>query len=119
MRVDHSLRLPRHDSVDPIIIGERGTYLVSIESLTSFPAMIVPVLLFAKARDLAGTDRIELRVPASATLVELKAELSRQCPPLATISDSLLWAINNQYAGDSSIIHEADSVACFPPVSGG
>lgn len=81
--------------------------------------MVVCVLLFAKARDLAGTDRIELHVSAGATLVDLKNELSRQYAPLAKISDSLLWAINNQYAGDSSIVRETDSVACFPPVSGG
>jgi molybdopterin converting factor subunit 1 len=84
-----------------------------------FELMTVSVMLFARAKDLAGTDRIELELETDGTILDLKRALSIRCPLMSAISDSLLWAVNNQYANDTTTVRPADTVACFPPVSGG
>jgi molybdopterin converting factor small subunit len=35
------------------------------------------------------------------------------------MQNTLLWAVNQKYATDSTILQPEDTVACFPPVSGG
>lgn len=84
-----------------------------------FVLMTVSVMLFARAKDLAGTDRIELELEADGTILDLKRALINRCPLMSSISDSLLWAVNNQYAHDTTTVRPTDTVACFPPVSGG
>jgi molybdopterin converting factor subunit 1 len=79
----------------------------------------VAVLLFAAAKDLAGTDRLELSIRLPAPVSSLKCELLRHAPALQAISASLLWAVNYQYVGENALVSAGDEVACFPPVSGG
>jgi len=81
--------------------------------------MIVPVSLFAKARDLAGAPLVHLELPAGATVARLRDELVSACPPLAPLAPSLLIALNDEYAVDGRVVSPGTSVSCFPPVSGG
>ncbi|MFN9717825.1 MAG: MoaD/ThiS family protein [Planctomycetota bacterium] len=81
--------------------------------------MKISVLLFAKAKDLAGTDRLFVELTNHVKLGDLKRELLRQHPAIVPTGHSLLWAVNNRYATDETIIEPSDVVACFPPVSGG
>ncbi len=81
--------------------------------------MNVQIRLFAAVRDVAGCERIEVRVPDPATVADLRAAISQQYPKLdASIRHSLL-AINNQYADDGTIIPPNADIAWIPPVSGG
>ena len=77
------------------------------------------VLLFAAAREAAGVDSVELDVPESATLANVRSALLRSVPKLAMRTGTLLWAVNNEYASDDRVLQASDVVACFPPVSGG
>jgi molybdopterin converting factor subunit 1 len=81
--------------------------------------MKLAVRLFARARDLAGTDIVQLDVSETINVAELRRVLTAQCPALSAIAPSLLVAIGSQYADDSMPVEPADEVACFPPVSGG
>ena len=81
--------------------------------------MIIPVSLFAKARDLAGAPLVHLELPPGATVAHLRRELITACPPLAPLAPSLLIALNDEYAVDSRVVPPGTSVSCFPPVSGG
>lgn len=81
--------------------------------------MRVQVLFFAAARDAAGVDSLMLDINASATIQDLKVALMNQAPRLSSISGSLLWAVNNQYQSLQHVLQDNDTVACFPPVSGG
>lgn len=83
--------------------------------------MKVRVLVFAAARDLAGSDCVEVRIDSGAPLTVslLRTHLLNQIPELQRIGHALLWAVNNAYAADSQVISVEDTVACFPPVSGG
>lgn len=81
--------------------------------------MNVTVKLFARARDLAETSQAEISLTESATVNEMLSRLVIDYPELATIRNSLLVAINNEYVAVDTIIPHDAEVACFPPVSGG
>jgi molybdopterin converting factor subunit 1 len=81
--------------------------------------MIVRIQLFAAAKERAGTDTVDMTVPDSSRVRDLHAALLSQVPALNSLSGSLLWAVNHRYAGPDDTVSAGDSVACFPPVSGG
>lgn len=81
--------------------------------------MKVTVQLFARARDLAGSGRVELDVPAAASVADLKRSLAERFPHFSPLVPNLLVAIGTDYADDRTILSEDDAVSCFPPVSGG
>lgn len=74
------------------------------------------VLFFAHLRDAVGEDFLRLDV-AGKTVAELKAELSSkyELPKL----DTVMTAVNEEFAKDDEVIQEGDEVAFIPPVSGG
>lgn len=81
--------------------------------------MKVNVNLFARARDLCGSDSICIELPSGASVADLRSRLVEQFPALGTLGQYLLIAIDRDYAADSVILPEDSEVACFPPVSGG
>jgi molybdopterin converting factor subunit 1 len=81
--------------------------------------MNVEVRLFARARDLAGADRVRVELPETARVSDLKATLAEQHPALRPLAPNLLVAIGTDYADDATPIGKGAEIACFPPVSGG
>ena len=81
--------------------------------------MAVRVRLFARARDLAGSDRLEIELPASATVGELRRRLTELLPALGSLVEHSALAVNDEFAGDSLILPVDAEVALLPPVSGG
>lgn len=81
--------------------------------------MIVRVKMFAKARDIVGADFAEIELPDGSRVRDLRAGLCERFPALSSIASSLHVAINNDYAGDETIVPADADIACFPPVSGG
>jgi sulfur-carrier protein len=81
--------------------------------------MKIQVQLFAAARDAAGHSPVMADLPASACVADLRRQLVTDFPKLDSVAKILLVAVNQQYAGDDQVLTEGDSVACFPPVSGG
>jgi molybdopterin converting factor subunit 1 len=81
--------------------------------------MKVRVKLFAAARELAGTDTVELEMPERATLAELRVAVGKAFPPLQKIMPHAMWAVDAEYAGDDFVIGQRSEVALIPPVSGG
>ncbi|HEY2761945.1 MAG TPA: molybdopterin converting factor subunit 1 [Pirellulales bacterium] len=77
------------------------------------------VQLFAAAKQWAGTAMLELELPASATVGELRQALIARIPQIASFGQHLRLAINSQYADDSMRLPENAEIACIPPVSGG
>ena len=100
--------------------GVSDTGLVGGDGTTSGKGQInIRVLLFAAARDVAGTSEVVLSLSANATVREVVEMVCGRCPDLASLADSLLVAVNEQYAGRDDIVPDAAAVALFPPVSGG
>ncbi len=81
--------------------------------------MKINVQLFARARDLAGTGRVELDVPASACVGDLKQSLVVRFPQMSLLVPNLLVAVGTEYADDCTILKPDVQVSCFPPVRGG
>lgn len=81
--------------------------------------MKVTVQLFAAARQLAGTDTLELELPAGATVAELRGKVCEEVPALRSLLSGAMFAINAEYASDETPIDENSEIACIPPVSGG
>jgi molybdopterin converting factor subunit 1 len=77
------------------------------------------LLLFARARDLIGPDRIEIAAPDPATVGELRRRLVQQYPNLAGLLEKSAFAINDEFADDRAPIPPGAEVALLPPVSGG
>lgn len=80
---------------------------------------MVTVLFFAAAKDVAGMEQLRLEVSQSLSLVQLQQRVLQLVPALRPLQSLLLWAVNNQYAVPAQVIESGDTVACFPPVSGG
>jgi molybdopterin converting factor subunit 1 len=79
----------------------------------------VRVQLFAVARQWAQADSLEVEVPLPATVADLRQALLARVPGLAQFGPQLRFAVNANYADDSTPIPADAQVACIPPVSGG
>ena len=81
--------------------------------------MKIRLKLFASIREICGFDEKEITLPETATLNELLDNLASQYSALALKRSSLLMAVNEEYSRGDTILHNNDTVAIFPPVSGG
>ena len=77
------------------------------------------VLLFARAKDLIGADRIEVTLSAPATVGKLRQHLVKCYPNLAGLVEKSAFAVNDEFADDTTRIAADAEVALLPPVSGG
>lgn len=77
------------------------------------------VLLFARAKELAGAPALELALEQGATVAELRRRLAAICPDLAGLAARSAIAVNHHYADDSLVLPTNAEVALVPPVSGG
>ena len=80
---------------------------------------MVEVLLFGAAADRAGTRKVQLNVEKGATLAEVWPLLAERYPGLASMRDTLAFAVNGEYARMDGRVEPGDEVAVLPPVSGG
>ena len=79
----------------------------------------IQVLFFGGAKDIAGTNLIELSLESPATLANAAEALFIRFPGLKGYGRSLLFAVNQAYARRDTPVHANDELAVFPPVSGG
>jgi molybdopterin converting factor subunit 1 len=81
--------------------------------------MTVRVRLFARARDLAAADAVSVDLPAGATVAELRRRLGDTQPALGPLLAKSAVAVNEEFAGDDTVVPAGAEVALLPPVSGG
>ncbi len=77
------------------------------------------VLLFARARDLAGSDAIDVELPPGATVADLRRLLASRYPKLAPLLERSAFAVDDEFAAEDTVIGASAVVALVPPVSGG
>lgn len=77
------------------------------------------VLLFARLRDLAAAEAIELPYRDGETVQELRRRLAEKIPAMASLLARSAIAVNGDYAKDEQAIVLDDEIAVIPPVSGG
>jgi molybdopterin converting factor subunit 1 len=78
----------------------------------------VDVKLFAGLAQRAGVRSISLELPAGATLATAEAALREKLTGAAWPKSAML-AVNASYAPAATVLHDGDTLAVIPPVSGG
>jgi molybdopterin synthase catalytic subunit len=82
--------------------------------------MVVQVRLFAMFRERLGTDTLELRLPAHATVADALAVVRAHSSLGSLTAESrVVMAVNREYAEGATVLAPGDELALIPPVSGG
>lgn len=79
----------------------------------------ITVLLFGACREAAGVSELHCELAAPATAATAWAEVAARFPALASFERSALLAINEEHARRDESLQDGDTLAIFPPVSGG
>jgi len=81
--------------------------------------MKVNVRLFARYREAAGHDRIELDLPEGGTVEAAWDALTTRFPALTPYRPFTLFAVANDYVPAERALAPGEELCFFPPVSGG
>ncbi len=78
---------------------------------------MISIKLFGITRDIVGQPILDIN-NAVATVGQLKAYMNATYPRIKGLN-SLLVAVNSEYAQDELALKPTDEIALIPPVSGG
>ena len=81
--------------------------------------MKVKILTFASIKDICGFDERDVNISKEIIISELMNKLSKEFPDLNNMTGSMLFAKNEEYCTLETILKDGDTLAIFPPVSGG
>jgi molybdopterin synthase catalytic subunit len=81
--------------------------------------MKITLKLFARLREVVGTNNLQYEVADKATIADLIEKLQRDYPPLAQAAAHTIASLNRDFVEMDTPLSEGDEVALFPPVSGG
>ena len=102
---------------------QSATLIASALAIASTDSMKLKVLLFAAAKDAAGTPELELELAdADSTGISVVVSaLQKQYPQLERILPRCALAINGEYVTEDAApaLKAGDEVAVLPPMSGG
>jgi MoaE-MoaD fusion protein len=79
----------------------------------------VRVRLFARYREAAGRERIDLDLPEGGTVESAWSAVAERHPELARYRPFTLFAVGHEYVTPEDRLHPDDELCLFPPVSGG
>ena len=81
--------------------------------------MTVRMLFFAHLQEVAGAREFALTLPENATVQAAADELEKGAPGFAGLLNHVRVAVNAEFAGPETLLHDGDEVAWMPPMSGG
>jgi len=82
--------------------------------------MLIKVLLFATLKDRAGTSRHDLILPDDVmTVAAVRLALAERFPAIRQHLETAVAAVNEEFAFPHETVKDGDTMAFFPPVSGG
>jgi len=79
----------------------------------------ITIKLFARFREIAGTDQLIHTLTEDDTLETLLNALHQNHPDLPLNPERTILSVNQEFAKPDYVLHDGDEVAIFPPVSGG
>jgi molybdopterin converting factor subunit 1 len=79
----------------------------------------INVLLFGACREAAGTDELSIDLSPAIDVTGAFRMLSQRLPLLADFQRSALFAVNEEHVRPHHPLNDGDTLAIFPPVSGG
>ena len=79
----------------------------------------VRILFFGAARDAVGAEEASFTTAAPASVLTVKKAVFSRYESLSAFAQSLMIAVNQEYATDETAIKNRDEIAFLPPVSGG
>jgi MoaE-MoaD fusion protein len=79
----------------------------------------VRVHLFARYREVAGREQVDLELPEGGTVETAWAAMVDRHPQLAQYRPFTLFAVGHDYVEDDHRLKPDDELCLFPPVSGG
>jgi molybdopterin converting factor subunit 1 len=80
---------------------------------------IVYVRLFARFRDVFGVDKLDIAVPDTATVKDIREQIALMNPGITELLARSQIAVNNEVVADDASVRAGDELALLPPVSGG
>jgi molybdopterin converting factor subunit 1 len=79
----------------------------------------ITVLLFGACREAAGAGELNCGLTAPADVAGAWGEVKTRFPNLEKFERSALFAVNEEHARKDQPLEDGDTLAVFPPVSGG
>ena len=79
----------------------------------------INLLLFGACREVAGVGELACDLDGPVDVAGAWAEVRRRFPALAGFDGSILFAVNEEHAQRNQLLGNGDTLAIFPPVSGG
>ena len=79
----------------------------------------VKILFFATFREKTGVREITIEFQTGANISDIKALLLEKYPNLTSSMDTMIVAMNHEFAFDENLVQDGAEIAIFPPVSGG
>ena len=81
--------------------------------------MKVQLRLFASLHEIVGQRRLDLELREGATVSDLKERLVEAFPAVRPVIETLVYAVDEEYASMDEKLRDGAEVALIPPVSGG
>lgn len=82
-------------------------------------SITINILLFGACRETAGTGELRCELASPATAANAWNQLKLRFPALAGFERNALVAVNEEHARMEQPLADGDTLAIFPPVSGG
>jgi molybdopterin converting factor subunit 1 len=81
--------------------------------------MNVRLKMFAVLKERSGAAEAELQLPQGTKVSAALEQIGRRFPGIADVLPKAAVAVNLNYAGRDTVLHDGNELALIPPVSGG
>ena len=97
-------------------VSDQANSHVQAQSASGTQTLNVRVLFFASLREHLGKAELVTRIPSTLTAASLWQRLSAGNDALP---EQVLFAVNHEYVNADYRLNDGDTIAFFPPVTGG
>jgi len=81
--------------------------------------MKIKIMTFASVKEICGFSEKDIEISNGLCVADVVQDLIRDYKDFNRVKDRLLYAVNDVYCDEERILSDGDSLAVFPPVSGG